>query len=73
MRHFLMPMRAGVGDGAKPLVPGQPHYEMVPLRNHQFKFKVLEGFSVRFDLGPDGKPSAVTFIQPNGNFRAVKK
>ncbi|MBK8878887.1 MAG: serine hydrolase [Haliscomenobacter sp.] len=61
------------GETLMVLVPGQPDYEMVPLGNHEFKFKVLEGFSVRFDIGPDGKASAVTFIQPNGNFRAVKK
>ncbi|MBK8653232.1 MAG: hypothetical protein IPN20_04915 [Haliscomenobacter sp.] len=42
--------------------------EMVPLGNQEFKFKVLEGYSVRFDLGPDGKTSAVTFIQPERKF-----
>ncbi len=37
------------------------------------KDKVLDGYSVRFEIGADGKAGAMTFIQPNGTFRAVRK
>jgi CubicO group peptidase (beta-lactamase class C family) len=54
-------------------VPGQPDYETVPIGAHQFKLKALDGFSVRFEMGPDGKAAAVFFVQPNGTFRAARK
>lgn len=55
------------------LVPGQPDYETVPVGNHEFKLKTLEGYSVRFDLSDGNKASAVYFIQPNGTFKAMRK
>lgn len=54
-------------------VPGQPDYETVSIGNHEFKMKVAEGYSVRFEMGDDGKASAVYFIQPNGTFKAERK
>lgn len=54
-------------------VPGQPDYETIPVGNHEFKLKILDGFSVRFEVGPDGMATAVNFIQPNGTFRALRK
>lgn len=55
------------------LVPGQPEYELVPTDKHKFGLKVLNGYSVHFGVTTNGKVSDVTFIQPNGNFKAVKK
>jgi len=54
-------------------VPGQPEYELIPLGNHKFDFKVVKGYSVLFDMSDRDLPAGLTFIQPNGNFRAVKK
>ncbi|MDX1940943.1 MAG: serine hydrolase [Saprospiraceae bacterium] len=56
-------------------VPGQPEYETIPLGNHEFKLKIpnIDGFSVRFDVNADGKATAVSFVQPNGTFKAMKK
>ncbi|MBK8045059.1 MAG: hypothetical protein IPK21_21880 [Haliscomenobacter sp.] len=61
------------GETLMVLVPGQPDDEMVPWATTSLNSRSWKAASVRFDLGPDGKASAVTFIQPNGNFRAVKK
>ncbi|HYE56632.1 MAG TPA: DUF3471 domain-containing protein, partial [Chitinophagaceae bacterium] len=55
------------------LVPGQPDYELVATKKHEFSFKTLQGFSVRFETNEQGKVIAVNFIQPNGTFRAVRK
>lgn len=54
-------------------VPGQPEYETLPLGNHTFSLKVLKGYSVKFDVTADGKVTGLTFIQPNGNFKAKRK
>lgn len=54
-------------------VPGQPEYETMPVGNHEFKLKVLDGYSVRFEMEASGKAAAVHFIQPNGTFRAARK
>lgn len=60
-------------DALTVFVPGQPEYETVPLGNHEFKLKALDGYSVRFEVDAAGKPVAVYFVQPNGTFRAERK
>jgi CubicO group peptidase (beta-lactamase class C family) len=55
------------------LVQGQPDYEMVPTKKHEFDLKTMQGFSVRFELNDKGQVVAASFVQPNGTFRAVKK
>ncbi len=54
-------------------VPGQPDYETIPVGNHEFKLKILDGYSVRFEVDASGNPTALNFIQPNGTFKAVRK
>jgi hypothetical protein len=54
-------------------VPGQPEYELVAEGDNRFAFKILNGYHVQFELSPEGKPVSLTFQQPNGNFKAVKK
>ena len=53
-------------------VPGQPEYETIALGGHTFKLKVLEGYSVKFDV-TDDKVTGMSFIQPNGTFIAKRK
>ncbi|MBK9335543.1 MAG: serine hydrolase [Lewinellaceae bacterium] len=60
-------------DALTVLVPGQPEYETMPVGNHEFKLKSLDGYSVRFEVDAAGKAVAVNFIQPNGTFRAGRK
>jgi len=54
-------------------VPGQPEYETVPTGNNEFKLKVLSGYSVKFEVDDKGVVTGVSFIQPNGTFKAKKK
>jgi len=54
-------------------VPGQPEYETIPAGNHEFKLKVLPGYSVKFEVNDKGDVTALNFIQPNGTFKAKRK
>ena len=51
-------------------VPGQPTYELVPYRAHEFDLADQEGYSVRFRM-EDGRVQELLMIQPNGVFRAT--
>ncbi|MDQ0640081.1 CubicO group peptidase (beta-lactamase class C family) [Pedobacter sp. W3I1] len=55
-------------------VPGQPEYETVFVGNDTFSFKNLKGFSLKFE-NKEGtkKASSVSFVQPNGTFKQVRK
>lgn len=53
-------------------IEGQPEYELVPTDKNKFDLKIIKGFSVLFDESGTGKITAVTFLQPNGNFKAKK-
>lgn len=55
------------------LVPNQPEYELVPVKKDEFNLKVVSGYSVRFESNEKGEVISATFVQPNGNFKAVKK
>lgn len=55
------------------LVPGQPDYELVPTKLHEFDFKILKGFSVRFNVNDKSESTELSFIQPNGTFKAKRK
>ena len=52
-------------------VPGQPEYELMAIEKHKFNFKIIDGYKVEF-TEEDGKITALTFIQPNGNFTAKR-
>jgi hypothetical protein len=55
------------------LVPGQPDYELVANGNNKFAIKVAAGFYIQFEVNEKGETQSLTFMQPNGNFKAVKK
>jgi CubicO group peptidase (beta-lactamase class C family) len=55
------------------VVPGQPDYELTPVKKHEFKFKALDGFSIKFEANDKGEIIAASFHQPNGIFRATRK
>lgn len=55
------------------LVPGQPDYELVPVKENIFNLKVLSGFSVKFEKDEKGNVISLSFIQPNGTFKAKRK
>jgi CubicO group peptidase (beta-lactamase class C family) len=54
-------------------VPGQPEYELVPVEKDKFAIKVLSGYFIQFDVDQNNKVTSTTFMQPNGNFQALKK
>ena len=54
-------------------VPGQPEYELVNIDTNKFALKILDGYSVMFDVSEKNVVTSLTFIQPNGNFKAKKK
>jgi hypothetical protein len=54
-------------------VPGQPEYELLPVKKDVFNLKILSGFSVRFEKNDKDEITAVYFIQPNGTFKAMRK
>lgn len=54
-------------------LPGQPEYELVPTKKHEFNLKILKGYSVRFEPDNKGEITSLSFIQPNGVFKAIKK
>lgn len=55
------------------LVPGQPEYELVPIEKDRFGLKILSGYYVKFAVNEKGEVTDLTFQQPNGNFKAVRK
>lgn len=61
------------GDALRLTVPGQPPYELVPVKGLRFDVKGLPGFSVEFLKDASGKVSEAVFHQPNGVFHARRK
>jgi CubicO group peptidase (beta-lactamase class C family) len=55
------------------LVPGQPDYELIPIEKDKFSLKIINGYFVQFEINDKGVSTELTFIQPNGNFKAKKK
>ena len=53
-------------------VPGQPDYELLAVKEHEFKLKAADGFTFRFNL-EGGKVIEMVAIQPNGTFKAKRK
>jgi hypothetical protein len=54
-------------------IEGQPEYELAATGKNKFNLKVLKGYSVEFEENDKGLITAVSFIQPNGTFKAKKK
>jgi len=55
------------------LVPGQPDYELVPIDKNKFSIKIISGYYIQFEMNDNGGTTGLTFMQPNGNFKAKKK
>lgn len=54
-------------------IPGQPEYELEPVRGTEFNFKGLKGFSVEFKLSGEGAAESAVITQPNGVFTAKRR
>jgi Beta-lactamase/Domain of unknown function (DUF3471) len=53
-------------------IEGQPEYELIATDKNKFELKILKGYSVVFDENEKGEITAVSFVQPNGTFKAKK-
>lgn len=56
----------------KAIVPGQPEYELEPVRENTFTLKGLTGFSARFELDEKGNVTVCHLTQPNGTYTLKK-
>jgi CubicO group peptidase (beta-lactamase class C family) len=54
-------------------IPGQPDYELVANKKDEFDLKIAKGYSVKFEVTENNEIKSMTFIQPNGNFKATRK
>lgn len=54
-------------------VPGQPEYELVPMGGDKFSIKIASGYFLQFALNDKNEVTDLTFMQPNGNFKAKRK
>ncbi len=54
-------------------VPNQPTYTLEPVKSDVFNIQDVDGFSVAFSRGEGEAVNAMTFMQPNGNFKAERK
>ena len=53
-------------------IEGQPEYELTPTGKHKFVLKSLQGYSVLFEEDEKKEIISVSFIQPNGTYKAKK-
>jgi CubicO group peptidase (beta-lactamase class C family) len=61
------------GETLYVFVPGQTEYELAPNDKDKFALKVAAGYFVQFAANDKGEVTDMTFIQPNGNFKATRK
>ena len=55
------------------VVPGQPEYELIPVKDHVFNLKNIKGYRFIFKVNQKGEVYELISDQPNGSFRAEKK
>jgi CubicO group peptidase (beta-lactamase class C family) len=56
----------------KALVPGQPEFELIPVKQDEFNVKGAKGVSIKFERDEKGNIPAARFIQPNGTFKVKR-
>jgi hypothetical protein len=57
----------------KAFIAGQPEYELIPVKEHVFSLKGLDGFRMIFIVNEKGEAIELVSEQPNGSFKATKK
>ncbi len=60
------------GDILYAFIPDQSDYELYPIDEHIFAIKILDGYKLEFEVNDKGKVLDVSFIQPNGIFKAKR-
>ena len=54
-------------------IEGQPEYELIPVKQHVFALKGLEGVRIIFNVNEKGEAIELISEQPNGSFKAKRK
>jgi len=54
-------------------IEGQPEYELIPVKEHVFALKGLDGFRIIFNVNEKGETIELVSEQPNGSFKATRK
>ncbi|HLF47112.1 MAG TPA: serine hydrolase, partial [Chitinophagaceae bacterium] len=54
-------------------IEGQPEYEIVASEKNKFFLKVLPDYKAVFEENDKGEIISVSFVQPNGTFKATRK
>jgi CubicO group peptidase (beta-lactamase class C family) len=54
-------------------IPGQPDYELVASKKDEFDLKIAKGYGLKFEVNDKNEVMSMTFVQPNGNFKATRK
>lgn len=54
-------------------IEGQPVYELIPVKEHGFALKGLDGFRIIFIVNQKGEAVELISEQPNGSFKAKRK
>jgi CubicO group peptidase (beta-lactamase class C family) len=54
-------------------IEGQPEYELVPVKKNEFALKGMEGYAARFNFNDKQQVTDMLVMQPEGNFKAVRK
>jgi CubicO group peptidase (beta-lactamase class C family) len=61
------------GETLFAFLENQPEYELVAIDKNKFEIKTLKGYIVQFDENEKGEIPSLSFIQPNGTFKATRK
>jgi CubicO group peptidase (beta-lactamase class C family) len=70
--EMVLKIYVKTGETLYAFVQGQPEYELRYLGQHKFGFKTLPDFKMVF-IESAGAFDAISVIQPNGTFKAVRK
>ena len=57
----------------KAFIAGQPEYELIPVKEHVFSLKGLDGFRMIFSMNEKGEAIELISEKPNGSFKAKRK
>jgi len=60
------------GNTLKAVVPGQPEFDLIPIKQDEFAVKGAKGVTIKFERDGKGNIPACVFIQPNGTFRVKR-
>jgi hypothetical protein len=73
MESMVLKIEQGPNNTLRLKPTGQDVMQLEAWRGNEYRLKSISGFSIEFELGPDGMASELILKQPNGIFRAKRK